>query len=188
MLQLGDRLPVGFDFRYIASSNSEDPSCKFPVVLKIDDKLLAGKTIVMVAVPAAFSPTCSDLHIPEFLSDLPRFQKKGIDLVVVLSNNDAFVMDHWKKSLISTTNVDLANYNFDKQTLGKGRTQVLFASDSNTEFSTAIGFTQDSTKMGMGLRTSRYAIVVKNGVVAYCKRETKPGVTVSGSTTVLSKL
>lgn len=184
--KVGKAVPTGFTFRYIDTSNPDDPSCKFPVPLTLSKQFFAGKTVVFVAVPAAFSPTCLEVHIPEILTRLEEFKSKKVDLLIVLSNNDAFVLDAWRKELVRHTGIDLGPFTFLRKNTTK--TQVLFASDSNAEFSKALGLVQDSLKMGMGLRTARYAIIVRDGVVKYCEKENKPGVSVSGALALLSKL
>lgn len=178
-LKVGSPLPTGFTFRYIDDSKTaaEDASCKFPKILTLNQKFLLGKRIVIIAVPAAFSPTCSEVHIPEVLANLQRFKSKSVDMILVVSNNDAFVLHEWKRSLDGQWKKDILS-----------KFQVIFASDCNTEFSKAIGYVQDASKMGMGLRTLRYAVVVVDGIVRYAAQEPKPGVSVSGAPAVLAKL
>lgn len=177
-IRVGSKFPPNFSFRYIdPAGDPSDASCKIPVTLDLTEQYLENNNVLIVAVPAAFSPTCSDLHIPEILEKLPQFKDKGINLVLVVSNNDAFVLNAWYKQLVDPAKVP-ASSDF----------RLLFASDINTEFSRKIGYVQDSSKFGMGLRTSRYAVIIRKGIVTYCQQEIEPGVSVSGAKALLSKL
>src|SRR5215813_15447514 len=110
------------------------------------DELFKGKKAVLFGLPGAFTPTCSAKHLPGFVTNSADLKKKGVDLIACISVNDAFVMDAWGK----------------QQNAGD---KVLMLADGNGDFSKAVGLTMDGTAYGMGLRASRYAMVVDNGVV-----------------------
>jgi len=170
-ISVGSPFPKGVKLAYIPYSpeNSDVHACGAPIQLDLD-KELAGKKVVIVAVPGAFTPTCMNDHIPAFGKHLSDFKSKGVDEVIVISANDPFVLTAWGKIL----NL------FDK---------VTFASDPNASFSESVGLSLDGTAKGLGIRTQRYALVVDNGKVTYLGVEPNPPeVTVSGADAVLAKL
>jgi glutaredoxin/glutathione-dependent peroxiredoxin len=105
-----------------------------------------GKTVVLFAVPGAFTPTCSARHLPGFKDHDADFKAKGVDVVACTSVNDYFVMKAWGKDQ------GIAD-------------EVMLLADGNGEFATAMGLTLDGTGFGMGLRSQRYAAVIKDGVI-----------------------
>jgi peroxiredoxin len=119
------------------------------------DELFKGKKVVLFALPGAFTPTCSAKHVPSFVGNYDALKAKGVDDIVCVSVNDAFVMEAWGK---------------DQKTEGK----VRMLADGNAEFSDALGLTFDASGFGMGKRSQRYAMVVDNGVVKTLNVE-KPG-------------
>ena len=133
------------------------------------DALFAGKTVVLFAVPGAFTPTCHRNHLPGFLENVDAIKAKGVDSIAVVSVNDVFVMDAWSKA-----------------TGGDGK--ILFLADGSAGFAKAIGMELDASGFGMGLRSKRYAMVVKDGVVDVLNIEEAPGVSVSGAAAVLAAL
>ncbi|ODV58857.1 peroxiredoxin family protein [Ascoidea rubescens DSM 1968] len=184
-IEVGTKFLLDVEFRYIPLDleTVDARVCPRPAKIQLDAEFLKNKKIVIVSVPGAFTPTCSNSHIPDILKRLKDFKEKGIDLLLVISNNDAFVLNAWKKDLFSYLNISL------KDTLKDDfKPKVLFASDPNTSFSKKIGYWKDSSVYGMGIRTSRYAIVIDNGVVTYSEQETQSGVSVSGVDAILAKL
>ncbi|KAG5370633.1 putative peroxisomal peroxiredoxin [Yarrowia sp. E02] len=135
------------------------------------DKELAGKKVVFVSVPGAFTPTCTANHIPPYIENVDKLKAKGVDKVVVLSANDPFVLSAWGRALKAPKD------NF-----------VIFASDGNAAFSKSIGQAVDLAAVGFGERTARYAIIVDDGKVIYNEQEPAKGVTVSGFDAVYAKL
>jgi len=131
--------------------------------------LFKGKKVVLFALPGAFTPTCSMKHLPGFLEHVAAIKAKGVDEVVCLSVNDAFVMDAWGK----------ANN-------AKGKVRML--ADGNGDFTKAVGLTLDASGFGMGLRSQRYAMIVQDGKVQELLVEAGPGLTVSSAESVLAKL
>ena len=114
------------------------------------------RTVVIFALPGAFTPTCSEQHVPGFLSNTDAIKAKGVDAIACLSTADFFVMDAWAKSL----GVD-------------GRIDML--SDGNGEFIKATGTELDLSGAGLGTRSMRYAMVVKNGSIEKLLVEENPG-------------
>jgi peroxiredoxin len=111
------------------------------------DELFKGKTVALFAVPGAFTPTCSAKHLPGFKQQAPTLKGKGVDAIVCLSVNDAFVMRAWGED----------------QAVGE---DVLMAADGNGEFTRAVGLEMDGSKFGLGPRSQRYSMIVKDGVVS----------------------
>ncbi len=130
------------------------------------DELFKGKKVVLFALPGAFTPTCSAKHLPGFVTQAESIKGKGIDTIACLSVNDAFVMDAW-----------------GKQQNAEGK--VLMLADGNADFSKAVGLTMDGTGYGMGLRASRYAMVVDDGVVKALNIEAPGAFEVSSAEAVL---
>jgi peroxiredoxin len=136
VIAVGDRLPDA-TFRVMTPDG--------PVTRNVDD-IFAGKRVVLFAVPGAFTPTCSNSHLPGFLANIDGFKAKGIDAVACTAVNDVFVLDAWAKSTGAS----------DK---------VTFLSDGNGLFARALGLEHDGTPSGLGTRSKRYAMLVEDGVV-----------------------
>lgn len=107
--------------------------------------LFGGKRVVVFSLPGAFTPTCSSAHVPRFNELAPAFKRHGIDDILCVSVNDAFVMDAWKQD--------------------QHADQVTFVPDGNGEFSRGMGLLVDKQDLGFGPRSWRYAMVVKDGVI-----------------------
>ena len=107
--------------------------------------LFEGKNVVLFAVPGAFTPTCSEHHLPGFIQQFEAFRKRGID-VVCLSVNDPFVMQAWGESLHVPDG-------------------LLMLSDGNADFVKALGLEMDASAYGMGTRARRFALYAEDGVV-----------------------
>ena len=110
------------------------------------DELFAGKTVVLFAVPGAFTPTCSAKHLPGYVAHLDAIKAKGVDTVACMAVNDAFVMEAWSKSQNAPE-------------------EILMLADGNGAFSKSLGLELDATAFGMGMRSKRFALVAKDGVV-----------------------
>ncbi len=106
----------------------------------------AGKTVVLFAVPGAFTPTCSARHLPGFKDHVADFKAKGVDIVACTSVNDYFVMKAWAKD----------------QGISD---EVVMLADGNGDFAKTMGLTLDGSGFGMGPRSQRYAAVVRDGVI-----------------------
>ncbi|EKX53000.1 hypothetical protein GUITHDRAFT_101448 [Guillardia theta CCMP2712] len=111
-------------------------------------KLFEGKTSVLFGVPAAYSPSCSERHLPSYIQHFDELKSKGVDQVFCISVNDAFVMKAWASS-----------HDMDKR--------ISFIADGNGELIEKMGLAQDSRKAGMGMRSRRFACIVRDGVVEY---------------------
>ena len=109
-------------------------------------ELLGMGRVVLFAVPGAFTPTCSAVHLPSYVETANELADAGVDRIVCLSVNDPFVMAAWGAS----------------QSVGD---EIVLASDGNAEFTTAVGMDVDVSRGGMGIRSKRYAMVIEDGVV-----------------------
>jgi glutaredoxin/glutathione-dependent peroxiredoxin len=133
-------------------------------------ELIAGKKVVLFAVPGAFTPTCHAKHMPSYLEHLDEFKAKGVDTVACVAVNDAFVLEAWSKAVGAD---------------GK----VMLLSDGNATFTKAIGLDFDGSGFGLGTRSKRYSMLVDNGVVKALNVEESPGVMeVSGADRILATL
>jgi glutaredoxin/glutathione-dependent peroxiredoxin len=134
-----------------------------------DELFAPGKKIVVFALPGAFTPTCSAKHVPGFVAEADKFKAKGVDAIACISVNDAFVMGAWGKDQ-------------------KAGDKVMMLGDGAAEFTNAMGLAMDLTKNGMGVRSQRYAMIVKDGKVDQLFVE-KPGAfEVSAAENVLKHL
>jgi peroxiredoxin len=131
------------------------------------EELFAGKKVVLFAVPGAFTPGCSNTHLPGFIVHADTIKSKGVDSIVCIAVNDAFVMDAWGK----THNAE----------------ELLMAADGNGELTKKLGMELDASGFGLGLRSKRYAMIVDNGVVKYLGVDTK-GIEESAAEKVLQHL
>jgi glutathione-dependent peroxiredoxin len=109
------------------------------------DELFVGKTVVLFALPGAFTPVCSSAHVPRFEELAPAFFRNGVDEIVCLSVNDAFVMDAWRAA--------------------QGVAHVRFVPDGNGDFTREMGMLTDMRDLGYGDRSRRYSMLVKDGVI-----------------------
>jgi len=133
---------------------------------RISTDLFAGRKVVLFALPGAFTPTCSAKHLPGFIDAASEFMEKGVDEIICLSVNDAWVMDAWGKA---------------QGAQGK----VTMVGDGNGDLSRAMGFTADMSGSGYGERSNRYAMVVDNGVVTHLNVEAPKKFEVSDAKTML---
>jgi peroxiredoxin len=139
-----------------------------PVHVQTSDVLGSGK-VVLFAVPGAFTPTCSDYHLPSYIIRHDELETKGVDKVVCISVNDPFVMAAWGED----------------QHVGN---LVTLLADGNGAFAKAIGLEMDGSGFGLGTRSQRYAMVIDDGVVSTLNVEPGPGLTVSAADAILESL
>jgi peroxiredoxin len=132
------------------------------------EELFAGKKVVLFAVPGAYTPTCSQAHLPGFVVHADAIKAKGVDSIVCLAVNDAFVMDSWGK-----------DHNAD---------QLLMVGDGNGEFTRALGLEMDGSGFGLGTRAQRFAMIVDDGVVTTLAVEDPGQLEVSKAEAVLEAL
>lgn len=131
--------------------------------------VFAGRTVALFAVPGAFTPTCSAKHLPGFITHAEALKAKGIDVIACTSVNDVFVMGAWAKD----------------QGDDDG---VMMLADGNGQFADELGLVMDGTAFGMGKRSQRYAMVVKDGEVEHLFVEEPGGFEVSSAEHMLSNL
>jgi peroxiredoxin len=139
-----------------------------PAAVQSGEVLGKGK-VVLFAVPGAFTPTCSDHHLPGFVLRADDLAAKGVDTIACVSVNDAFVMGAWGQS----------------QDTGD---KVLMLADGNGEFTAETGLEMDGSGIGLGTRSRRYAAIIDDGVVTELLVESAPGLDVSSADSVLGRL
>ena len=136
MIKVGDRLPdVQFNV----------PTSEGMKQMRTAD-VFGGKTVALFAVPGAFTPTCSARHLPSFRDHLDDFKSKGVDTIACTAVNDHFVMGAWAKDQ------GVAD-------------DIVMLADGSSDFARAVGLDADFSKFGMGPRSKRYSMLVKDGVV-----------------------
>jgi peroxiredoxin len=137
---------------------------------KTTDDIFKGKKVALFAVPGAFTPTCTNMHMPSFLNNAAAIKAKGVNTIAVTGVNDVFVMEAWKKSTGAEGKVD-------------------FLADGNGEFAKAIDMAFDGSGNGLGTRSKRYSMLVEDGVVKKLNVEEAPGkCDVSGGQALLAQL
>jgi len=159
-IKVGDTIPADLKLKEMGDAGPKDVTV---------GEIFKGKRVVLFAVPGAFTPTCSAKHLPGFVKEAEAIRKKGVDDVVCVSVNDAFVMDAWGKA---------------QGAAGK----VRMLADGNGEFTKAVGLELDASGFGMGKRSQRYGMVVKDGKVEQLHVEPGPGLNVCSAESMLSKL
>ena len=156
-IQVGDKLPAGT----LHVMGEQGPQ-------KIDsNEIFAGKKVVMFAVPGAFTPGCSVTHLPGFVVNADKIKAKGVDTIVCIAVNDAFVMSAWGKS----QNAD----------------ELMMVADGNGTYTEALGLQLDASGFGMGSRSKRYAMIVDDGVVTSLNID-ESGIDKSSAENILSQL
>ena len=166
MIQVGHKLPTATLMEF---NDVEGNGCALgpnPVDVQAAS---AGKTIALFALPGAFTPTCSAQHVPGYVALADQLRAKGVDEIWCVSVNDAFVMGAWAR---------------DQKTNGK----VRMLADGSAVFTQATGLTLDLTARGMGLRSNRYSMLVKDGVVQSLNIEAPGKFEVSDAATLLAQL
>jgi peroxiredoxin len=158
-IAVGDKIP---DIK-VMTSGPEGPT---PV--QTGEVLGSGK-VVLFAVPGAFTPTCSDYHLPSYVIRQDELKAKGVDTVACISVNDPFVMAAWGEN----------------QHVGDA---VLMLADGNGDFAKSVGLEMDGSGFGLGTRSQRYAMVIEDGVVTTLNVEPGPGLTVSAADAILEAL
>jgi len=142
MIKVGDTLPSATLYEY---SEVEGNGCSIgPNPVEVA-KAAAGKTIALFALPGAFTPTCSSTHLPRYNELAPTFSKLGVDSVVCVSVNDSFVMNEWAKDQESQN--------------------IVMLPDGNAEFTEGMGMLVDKRSLGFGMRSWRYSMLVRDGMV-----------------------
>lgn len=157
-IQVGDRIPAA-TLKVMGEKGPQN-------VTTAD--LFNGKKVVMFAVPGAFTPGCSLTHLPGYVVKADEIKAKGVDSIICLSVNDAFVMGAWGKA--------------------QNAEHLLMLADGNADFTKAMGLELDGTGFGMGIRCKRMAMIVDNGVVTHLAIEPPGGIVVSAAEAILKLL
>ena len=166
MIKVGDKLPVGKlqEFIEVEGNGCSIGPNSFDVAA-----LTAGKTIAIFGLPGAYTPTCSAKHVPGYVEKFDELKKAGVNEIWCVSVNDAFVMGAWGR---------------DQKTADK----VRMMADGSAAFTTAAGLTLDLTARGMGVRSQRYSMLVKDGVVKSLNIEGPGKFEVSDADTMLKQV
>ena len=159
-IQIGDRIP---------SATLSTPTSEGPRPVQTDD-FFKGKTVALFAVPGAFTPTCSARHLPGYVDNKSALAAKGVDVVACLSVNDAFVMKAWAESQSLTAD------------------DVVMLADGSGDFTRTLGLVLDARGFGMGERSQRYSMLVKDGVVEQLNIEQGGEFKVSSAEHLLAQL
>ncbi len=157
-IKVGDTIPEG-KFAYMGDDGPAGIT---------SDELFKGKKVVLFAVPGAFTPTCSETHLPGFIASADAIKAKGVDTIACMAVNDVFVMGAWA----ATQNAD----------------GVMMLADGSGDYANALGLTLDLTERGLGVRADRFAMIVDDGVVTFLAREAPGQMDVSSAESVLKQL
>lgn len=155
----GDRMPSG-EFGIMTENGPGRIS---------SNELFAGKKVVLVSVPGAFTPTCSLNHLPGFVEHSAEIMEKGVDTIACVAVNDVYVMDAWGK---------------DRKVGDK----VMMLADGNGDYTRALGLEMDASRSGLGMRGKRFAMVVDDGIVRHIAVDEPGKFEVSKAEAVLAKL
>lgn len=158
-IKVGDRLPEATFMTMTADG---------PAPVSTSD-VFAGKTVALFSVPGAFTPTCSAKHLPGFVENAAAIKGKGVDTIACMSVNDVFVMGAWGADQ-------------------KAGEDVVMLADGNAEFAKAVGLEFDGSGFGMGVRSQRFSMLVKDGVVAELNVEAPGEFKVSSADHILGQL
>ena len=165
MIKIGDRLPAATLMEF---NEIEAEGCSLGPQPVDVQKASAGKTIALFALPGAFTPTCSAQHVPGYVAQAQALRAAGVDEIWCVSVNDAFVMGAWAR---------------DQKTAGS----VRMLGDGSASFTQAIGLSLDLTGRGMGVRSNRYSMLVKDGIVRTLNIEAPAKFDVSDAKTLLEQ-
>lgn len=157
-VQVGDKVPA---------ANMKVMGEKGPQDLSASD-VFDGKKVVLFALPGAFTPTCSAAHLPGFVANADKIKEKGVDTIVCLSVNDAFVMSAWGQA--------------------QNAEELVMAADGNGEFTKAMGLEMDGSAFGLGTRSQRYSMIVENGVITALNVESGATFEVSSAEKIMEAL
>jgi peroxiredoxin len=165
-IKVGDRLPAGTLSEFI---EVETAGCSLgPNTFNVAD-LTKGRKVVIFGLPGAFTPTCSAQHVPSYVANIDKLKAKGVDDVICMSVNDAFVMGAWAR---------------DQKSIGK----VRMMGDGSATYTKALGLELDLVAKGLGVRCQRFSMLVDDGVVKTLNIEAPGKYEVSGAETMLKQL
>jgi len=165
VIKVGDALPGATLFEYVEVETNGCSLGPNPVDVSA---ATAGKTIAIFGLPGAFTPTCSAKHAPGYIDLADQFGAAGVDEIWCVAVNDAFVMGAWGREL-------------------KSAGKVRMMADGSAAFAKATGLTLDLSDKGLGLRSGRYSMLVRNGVVTHLNDEQGGGYAVSDAATLLKQ-
>lgn len=157
-IQTGDKIPA-VTLKVMGEKGPQDIT---------SEEIFAGKKVVLFAVPGAFTPGCSITHLPGYVVNADKIKAAGVDTIVCMSVNDAFVMDAWGKS--------------------QNAEELLMLADGNGDLTKALGLEMDASGFGMGTRAKRFAMIADNGSVSHIAVEPAGGVDVSAAEKILALL
>ncbi len=157
-IQVGDKVP-SVTLKVMGPQGPEDITT---------DSIFSGKKVVLFAVPGAFTPGCSMTHLPGFVVNADKIKAAGVDTIVCMSVNDAFVMGAWGEA--------------------QNASEILMLADGNGELTAAIGLELDGSGFGLGTRSQRFAMVVEDGSVTHLAVEPGAGIEVSSAEAIMEVL
>jgi len=157
-VQVGDQIPEGA-LKVMGEKGPQDVSTS---------DMFGGKKVVLFAVPGAFTPTCSAAHLPGFVANADKIKAKGVDEIVCMAVNDAFVMDAWGKA--------------------QNAEELTMAADGSGVLTAALGLEMDASGFGMGVRSQRFALIAEDGKITTLNVEAPGQLDVSTAETILSAL
>jgi len=159
-IKIGDKVPSA-TLRYLSPEGPKEITT---------DELFSGKKVALFAVPGAFTPACSQRHLPGFVDKAADIKAKGIDTIACVAVNDVFVMNAWGKA----------------QNVGD---KVMMLADGSGDFVKALGLELDMSSRGLGMRSQRYSMLIDDGTVKALNVEAQPGqVEASGAEAMLKSL
>jgi peroxiredoxin len=165
-IQVGEKLPEATLFEFF---HEESGSCSLgPNAFKVSE-LVKGKKIAILALPGAYTPTCTATHLPAFIDHAADFTAKGVDEIWCISVNDAFVMGAWGKSM-------------------GAENKVRMLADGSADFTKKIGMVLDLSDKGLGVRSQRYSMLVEDGVVQVLNLDPAGTLESSGAEKLLSQV
>ena len=157
-IQVGDQIPEGA-LKVMGEKGPQDVSTS---------DMFGGKKVVLFAVPGAFTPTCSAAHLPVFVANADKIKAKGVDEIVCMAVNDAFVMDAWGKA--------------------QNAEELTMAADGSGVLTAALGLEMDASGFGMGVRSQRFALIAEDGKITTLNVEAPGQLDVSTAETILNAL
>lgn len=155
-IQVGDKIPA-CTMKTMGENGPEDITT---------ETIFAGKKVVLFAVPGAFTPGCSITHLPGYVVNADKIKAAGVDTIVCMAVNDAFVMGAWGEA--------------------QNAQELLMLADGNGELTAALGLELDGTGFGLGHRSQRFAMIVDDGTVSNLNVEEGPGVDTSSAETMMA--
>ncbi|MBA6413261.1 peroxiredoxin [Parahaliea sp. F7430] len=157
-IKAGDKIPAA-TLKIMGSEGPEDITT---------EAIFSGKTVLLFAVPGAFTPGCSVTHLPGYVVNADKIKAKGVDTIACMAVNDAFVMDAWGKS--------------------QNAEELMMLGDGNGDFTKALGLELDGRGFGLGMRSQRFAMLVKDGTITHLNVEPGPGISESSAETMMKLL